>query len=264
MRRIVVSLSAFLVVAAVSLGLWGCATPASTKPVGPTEATPPTELKVSAGLLLKKPFEQLAPAFEKANNVKIVYNFGTMGVLQKQVEGGAPGDVFASASAKPVNALVTAGLASAADTETFAQNELVLIVPKGNPAAINAPSDLSKAQRIVTGDPVTTPHGATALQWLDQAGLASALKPKLVYADTLDLVARGEVDAAIAFASSAKTNPQVEIVYTVPPSELKPIPFVATTLTVSKQAALGRKFIEYLMSAEGQQALTQNGFMPAP
>jgi molybdate transport system substrate-binding protein len=263
-KRIVVSLSAFWVVAAVSLGLWGCATPASTQPVSPAQAAPVTELKVSAGLMLKKPFEQLAPAFEKANNTKIVYNFGTMGVLQKQVEGGAPGDVFASASAKPVNALVAAGLASAADTETFAQNELVVIVPKGNPAAINAPSDLSKAQRIVTGDPVTTPHGATALQWLDQAGLASALKPKLVYADTLDLVARGEVDAAIAFASSAKTNPQVEIVYTVPPSELKPIPFVATTLTVSKQAELGRKFIEYLMSTEGQQVLAQNGFMPAP
>ena len=72
----------------------GCAasTPAAAPP------TDPVELNISAATTLKKAFTELAPAFEEANSVKLVFNFGASGVLQKQVEGGAPCDVFASAS----------------------------------------------------------------------------------------------------------------------------------------------------------------------
>jgi molybdate transport system substrate-binding protein len=253
-----------LLAAVVLLGISGCTTAAQPVTDTATPAAEPTELRVSAALTLKKSFEEMAPAFEKANSAKLVYNFGTAGVLQKQIEGGAPVDVFASASPKQIEPLVKAGLASAEDTAAFAQNQLVIVVPVGNPAGIKTPADLAKAKRIVTGDPLTTPHGAQAEAWLTQMGLFASVKPALIYADTLDTVARGEVDAGIVFVSSAKTNSKVEIVYTVPPSEMKPATYVADTIVASKEQELGKKFIEYLLSPEGQDTLTKNGFLPAP
>lgn len=250
---------------AIAVGASGCAG-SETPDAQPAaqETAPPVELRVSAALTLKPTLEQIAPSFEAANNVKLVFNFGAAGVLQKQIEGGAPVDVFASASPKQVDELVKAGLASAEETVAFAQNQLVVVVPKGNPAGIAGPADLAKAARIVTGDPVTTPHGAQAEMWLKQAGLLGAVQPKLVYADTLDHVAQGEVDAGIAFVSGAKSNPKLEIAYTVPPGEMKPATYVATTILASEQVDLGKRFIEFLLSTEGQAALTSNGFLPAP
>jgi molybdate transport system substrate-binding protein len=266
MRRIAFA-EAVLAAAVLAVAVTGCASSPSqgtaTTPATPAAAAP-TEVRVSAALILKKSFEQMAPAFEKANNAKLTYNFGTVGVLQKQIEGGAPTDLFASAAAKQVDMLTKAGLASAEETVAFAQNQLVIIVPAGNPAGISGPSDLAKSKRIITGDPVTTQHGAKVQEWLTKLGLMSSLKPKLVYADTLDYVAQGEADAGIVFASSAKINPKVQIVYTAPGSELKPATHVAVPIKASKQQELAKKFIDYLVSPEGQKILVENGFMPAP
>jgi len=266
MKRLAAALLVTVLLIGAMSAMWGCTTQDTPEPEAPatSEETAPTELRVSAALTLKKAFEQLAPEFEDANNVKLVYNFGTMGVLQKQVEGGAPADVFASASPKPVEALVAAGLASGEATEAFAQNVLVIVVPVGNPAGITGPADLAKAKRIVTGDPVTTPHGTAAKLWLEKAGLADEIQPKLIFADTLDHVATGEVDAGIVFVSSAKSNPKVEIAYTVAATEIKPSTYVATTVTASQEQGLAAMFIEYLLSSDAQAVLVENGFLPAP
>jgi len=264
-------ISLLIAIAVLSVGLvlggYGCSasdseTDTTAPPAAVTEE--PTELRVSAALTLKKSFEQLAPAFEEANNVKLSFNFGTAGVLQRQIEEGAPVDVFASASPKQVDAIIAGGFASADETATFARNQLVIVVPVDNPAGINTPADLAKATRIVTGDPVTTPHGASAKAWLESAGLFASLEPKLVFADTLDAVAQGEVEAGLVFVSSAMVNPKVEVAYTVPVTDSPLAKYVAVPVGASTQQELGKRFIEYLLSAEGQAALTENGFLPAP
>jgi molybdate transport system substrate-binding protein len=235
--------------------------------IGSSAATP-IELNVSTASSLKKVLTATAPAFEKANNAKLTFNFGASGVLMKQIEGGAPLDVFASASPSAVTTLAGEGLVSADASATFAGNTLVILVPKGNPAGIHGPTDLKKATKLTTGDPAVAPHGAKAVEWLTGLGLWDGLKSKFVFAanaaQTDDYIARGEVDAGIGFASDAKGRTDMEIAYTVPDTQIKPIKYVAAPATASKQAALAKAYIGYLLSAEVQTAFVDAGFKPAP
>jgi len=246
--------------------LSGCARVSSTD-AAPVPAAP-IELDISAATTLRAALAKLAPGFEKANNAKLVFNFGASGVLQKQIEGGAPCDVFASASPKQVDALIEAGLVSADATATFASNDVVIIVPVGNPAGIATPADLAKAAKLVTGNPDTAPHGTKAREFLEAQGSWTALESKFVFAEnaaqTLDYVSRGEVDAGFVFASEALGNDTVKIVYTVPAGAIKPVRYVAAPIKASENAALAEKLVAYLMTPEAQAVLVENGFKPAP
>jgi molybdate transport system substrate-binding protein len=211
---------------------------------------------------------KVAPAFEKANNVKLVFNYGASGVLMKQIESGAPADVFLSAAAAQVNTLTAEGVASVDATKTFADNELVILVPADNPKGIHGPADLAKATRLTTGDPVAAPHGAKAKEWLTGLGLWGTLLPKFAFAanaaQTDDYVARGEVDAGIGFASDAKGRTDIQIAYTVPAGQIKPIKYVAVPIQAASQPALAEKFVSFLLSPAVQTALVGAGFKPAP
>ena len=259
------SFSALATAALIAVvGVTGCA--ASTPVAAPP--TEPVELNISAATTLKSAFTEIAPAFEEANNVKLIMNFGASGVLQKQVEGGAPCDVFASASPKQVDALIAAGLVSAESTSTFASNDLVIIVPADNPAAIATPADLAKADKIVTGNPETAPHGTKAKEFLTGLGQWDGLASKFVFAEnaaqTVDYVARGEVQAGLVFASEVLGNDSVTIVYTAPATAIKPVKYVAAPIKGSSQAALAEKFVAYLSDPAVQKILMDNGFKPAP
>lgn len=226
------------------------------------------ELRVAAASSLRSVLESIAPAFESEHDVKLVFDFGSSGQLQKQVEAGAPLDVFASASPKQIDALIEGGFVSAESTATFAGNELVILVPKGNPASIDGPAGLERAERIATGDPETAPHGAKAREWLEGVGRWDALKPRFVFAEnaaqTLDYVARGEVDAAIGFASEASNRGDVEVAYTVPAEAITPIRYVAAPIAGAKDAALADAFVEYLTSPAAEAAFAHAGFTAAP
>ena len=251
----------------VALLLTGCAAQAAT-PASTASTAAPVTLNVSAAASLKSVLTSVAPAFEKANNVKLVFNYGASGVLMKQIEGGTPTDVFLSAAAAQVNRLTAEGIASTDATKTFAGNDLVILVPAGNPLGIRGPNDLAKATRLTTGDPIAAPHGAKAKEWLTGLGLWDGLLPKFVFAanaaQTDGYVARDEVDAGIGFASDAKGRTDIQIAYTVPAAEIKPIKYVAVPIKAAAQPALAEEFVTYLLSSEVQAALTDAGFRPAP
>jgi len=260
----VVALLALAVSVAAQLS--GCARLAKTES-RPAPAAP-IELDISAATSLRAALAKLAPGFERANNAKLVFNFGASGVLQRQIEGGAPCDVFASAGPKQVDALVDAGLISADSTATFASNDLVIIVPAKNPAGIATPADLAKATKLVTGNPDTAPHGTKAKEFLEGQGTWTALESKFVFAEnaaqTLDYVSRGEVDAGMVFASEVLGNDTVKVVYTVPSAAIGPVRYVAAPISASEKAALAERFVAYLLTPEAQAVLAQSGFRPAP
>jgi molybdate transport system substrate-binding protein len=263
--------AAGLVALGLVLGASGCAstTPAATGGMaGGAGSGAPVELSVSAASSLKGVLTASAAAFEKANNAKLVFNFGASGLLVRQIEGGAPADVFLSASRAAVTTLAAEGLASAEDSATFAGNALVILVPKGNPAGLRGPSDLARAGKLTTGDPAVAPQGQKAVEWLTGLGMWGALRPQFVFASnaaqTVDYVARGEVDAGIAFASDAHGRTDVGIAYTVPDGEIKPIAYVAAPLTATRQAALATAYLEFLLSSRTQADFVDAGFKPAP
>lgn len=246
----------------------GCTAASPGPEIGAGARPEPVELRVSAATSLRDVLEGAAPGFEAEHGVAIVFNFGSSGQLQKQIEGGAPADVFLSASPKQVDALVEAGLASAEDTLTFAGNDLVILVPRGNPEGIDGPDDLAGAGRVVTGNPDTAPHGTQAKEWLEGLGMWTALEPNLVFAEnaaqTRDYVARGEAAAGIGFASEARGREDVEIAYVVPSQEIGPIRYVAVPLSAADQRETATAFIEFLESEESQERLVAAGFNAAP
>ena len=256
-----------LVALSVAVALTGCAT-ARTVAGGTPGASGPVELNVSAASSLKSVLESTAPAFERANGVKLAFNFGASGALEKQIEGGAPADTFLSASPSQVATLVAKGLVSRGATETLAGNDLVIIVPQGNPAGIHGPADLAKAKKLATGDPAVAPHGAKAKEWLSGLGLWERLVPVFVFAQnagqTDEYVSRGEVDAAIGFASDAKGRTDIEVAYVVSAGEYAPIHYVAAVVGTTKQPTLAQAYARYLLSAEAQSAFVSAGFKPAP
>lgn len=261
MRRRLAILAVLLTAA---LALAGCS------PAGGSETSGAVtkELRVSAATTLKRAFEEMEPAFEAANpGVDVVFNFGASGVLQKQVEAGAPCDVFASASPKQVDALMSGGYVSAEETATFCGNRVAIVVPAGNPEGIKGPQDLARLDRLTTGNPETAPHGTKAKEWLSNLGLWDSLTPAFVFAEnaaqTLDYISRGEVDAGLVFASEAMNQSAVEIAYTAPESELSsPIRYVLAPTLSAGDSATANAFVAYVLSSEGQATLSKWGFVP--
>lgn len=264
----VVVVAVLLAAMAVAVVGVGCTPPVTSggEASEPAAAAPP-ELRVSAAMALRGVLEATASEFEAANNVELVFNFGASGQLQRQIENGAPTDVFLSASPVQIDALIAGSLISAEETVTFAGNDLVIAVPAGNPAGISGPEGLRSAPRLTTGNPETAPFGTKAKEWLEGQGLWAELQPRFAFAENiaqaLDYVARGEVDAGIVFESEVVGADGVEIAYLVPADQIKPIRFIAAPVADTGSPELASAYLEWLMSESFQQALVDAGFNAA-
>ncbi|MHB1323940.1 MAG: molybdate ABC transporter substrate-binding protein [Coriobacteriia bacterium] len=252
------------IAAAVALAaIVGCA-----EPEGDAAIIDPVELHVSAATTLKRAVEELIPEFEAAHpGVTVVGNYAASGVLQKQIEEGAPVDVFLSAGPSQVNALIEQGLVFDEASTTLCGNDVAIIVPVEDPAGIEDPGDLVNAERLSLGNPETAPAGTKAKEWLVNGGLWDTLEPRFVFgenaAQALGYIARGEVDAGLVFASEATDIPDVKIVYRAPSSELTtPVRYVMAPVASSEQTELARGFVEFMLGERAQAALAGWGFRP--
>ena len=247
-------------------------TPSTTAGATSTSAAAGAQtLLVSAASSLKGAFTDIGKAFDAANTSKTTFNFDASGTLQKQIEGGAPVDVFASAATKQVTTLVGEKLADAASVKIFAGNKIVLIVPANSTLGITSFQDLTKAtvKKIAYGDPAVAPHGVAAEQILNKLGIFAQVKPKVIYAanvsQALTYVTSGEVDCGIVFVTEALTaGDKVKIVATADQSWYTPVAYPICTVTASANKTLGQAFIDYVVGSDGQAVLAKYGFLPPP
>jgi molybdate transport system substrate-binding protein len=227
---------------------------------------------LSAAISLKDATEQLGRAFTAAHpDVTLRYNLGASGILQKQIEAGAPVDVFLSAGQRQMDALEKRHLIVAATRRAFARNVLTVVEPADSRVDIARPADLLEARvaRIVVGNPRTVPAGQYAEESLRALGLWERLRPKLVFAENvrqaLDYVARGEVDAGFVYTTDAATRAQgVKDAFRPPEDTYRPIVYPGAVVAASRQPALGQAFLDLLTSREGQAVLRRFGFQPPP
>jgi molybdate transport system substrate-binding protein len=227
------------------------------------------EITVSAASSLRKAFTELSAAYQAQTGVRVLVNTAASGVLQKQIEGGAPVDVFASASAKQVEDLLTRGLVVPESVRAFAGNTIVLVVPREAGAVVAGFTDLvsPEVSRIATGNPKTAPHGTASVQTLESLGLMEAVEDKMVYtenvAQTYDYVARGEVDAAILFLSEVVDDDAVRIVAKAPVGSYEAISYVMAVTEATEEPEAAAAFEDLVLSEEGQAVLGSHGFTPA-
>jgi molybdate transport system substrate-binding protein len=241
-------------------------TPATS--ITPVPGTAGTEtIMVSAAASLTGPFTDIASHFERQNSgTNVSLNFGGSGNLRKQIEGGAPVDVFASADETQIDILANESLIDNSSREDFAQNSLVLIVPENSTLNITGLKDLAdpKVQKIGIGNPDTVPAGNYTRTALTEAGLWSQLENKTVLAEdvrqVLLYVERGEVDAGFVYATDAKTaNPKtIKIVTNV--SVSTPVTYPIAVVSSSKHKEKAQKFLDFVAGKEGQKILKEYDF----
>jgi len=230
------------------------------------------DVTLSVAISLKDAVEELGRQFAAGRpGVTLRYNFGASGDLQKQIEAGAPVDLFLSAATRQMDELEKQKLIVVASRKAFARNVLTVIKPADSKVDITSANDLLEARvtRIVIGQPKTVPAGQYAEESLRKLGLWDRLQPKLVFSENvrqaLDYVARGEVDAGFVYTTDAATRAQgVKEAFRPPEDTYRPVVYPGAVVTASKQPALAQAFLDLMGSAQGQAVLAKYGFQPPP
>jgi len=230
------------------------------------------EVTLSVAISMKDVVEELGRGFMTARpGVTLRYNLGSSGELQKQIEAGAPVDLFISAAQRQMDELEKSGLITASTRRVFARNVLTVVKPADSTIDIARPADLldPRITKIVVGSPKTVPVGQYAEESLRALGLWERLQPKLVFSENvrqaLDYVARGEVDAGFVYTTDAATRAkQVKEAFRPPEDTYRPVLYPVAVVAGSKHAAIARAFLDLLMSRDGQAVLGRFGFLPPP
>ncbi|MER6558228.1 molybdate ABC transporter substrate-binding protein [Streptomyces sp. NPDC001027] len=217
---------------------------------------------VFAAASLKESFTALGKAFEEAHpGAKVTFNFGGSDTLAASITGGAPADVFASASPKTMKIVTDAGGASGTPA-TFVRNQLEIATLPGNPDKVASLRDLTKSGLKVVLCDKTVPCGAAAQKALDASGLK--LTPVSYEEDVkaaLNKVVLKEADAAVVYKTDVKAaGDKVEGV-DFPESAGAVNDYPITLLKDSENADTAKAFIALVQSAEGQKVLTEAGFL---
>jgi molybdate transport system substrate-binding protein len=213
--------------------------------------------------------QEVAALFEKKSGAKVEINPGASNALAQQIIAGAPADVFLSANEKWADEVKKHRLA--AEARPLLGNRLAIVVPRGNPAGVRSPADLtadSVKQVALAGEQVPAGFYADqALKSLDLAAKLAEAKKIVRGADvriTLSYVERGEVEAGIVYATDARISDKVETVYTFDPATHDALvyPAVLVKRDGAEPAAAAREFFEFLFSAEAGAVFRRHGFLP--
>jgi molybdate transport system substrate-binding protein len=239
---------------------------------GSPPTAPAQELTFSVAISMKDAVETLGRRFVQARpGVTLRYNVGASGELARQIESGAPVDLFISAAQRQMDELEAKNLLAAGTRRTFARNVLSVITAADSRLSLPTAQALAAPAvgRIVVGDPRIVPAGQYAEESLRALGLWAALRPKLVFAENvrqaLEYVARGEVDAGIVYATdAASAGTRVREAFRPPESSYRPVLYPVAVIAESRHPAIARAFVDLLVSAEGQTALARLGFRPPP
>jgi molybdate transport system substrate-binding protein len=245
----------FVVLFSVLAAAWLGAAP-DTKP----------ELLVFGAASLTESLDALGKAYTAKTGQPVAFSFGASSDLARQIQAGAPADVFFSADTAKVDALEKAGLVRPSARREFLSNALVVIVPANAGTQIASAKDLLPLSKIALADPAAVPAGAYAKKWLTGLGLWDKIEPKVV--PTLDVraalaaVESSAVPAAIVYRTDAAISKSVRIAYTV--QDGPEIVYSVAPVNSSKHPSDAAAFVEYLTGPEGRDEFQKRGFLVRP
>lgn len=224
-------------------------------------------LTILAASSLKDVLTDVGALYEKETGQPVRFSFDGSGTLARQIEKGAPADVFISASTEWMDNLAGQKLIDASSRRTIAGNRLVVIQPAPHDVFVQEASDLLRLNRIAMGDPATVPAGQYAKQYLEKQGVWTQLQDRLAFTPNvraaLALAERDEVGAALVFATDARTvtsEPGIRVSITVDPSQHDPIVYEAAILDQAPRRVAAMKFFWVLETPEAKALFDQLGF----
>jgi molybdate transport system substrate-binding protein len=227
-------------------------------------AQSPPGLTVFAASDLAFAFHELVPRFERAFGVTVTLVLGSTGNFARQIEHGAPADVFFAADESFVDRLVAGGMLIGETRALYAQGRLALVTAKTAGPKLTDLRQLldARIRRVAIANPVHAPYGRAAREALATSGLWDAVQPKLVYGEnirqTLQYVQTGAVEAGIVALSIADV-PEIEGV-PIDPSLHRPLNQAVAVVRRSPRPELGLAFMQFLNRPDERAIMKRYGF----
>ncbi|ATQ68288.1 MULTISPECIES: molybdate ABC transporter substrate-binding protein [Methylosinus] len=243
--------------------------PARAEAPAADKATDAKTVTVFAAASLKNALDEAAAAFKKKTGTEVSISYAASMPLAKQIEAGAPADIFVSADTASADYLSTRGLLKAGTLTNWLGNSLVLVAPKsagGKKIALEKGAVLAAlgaSGRMAVGDPASVPAGKYAKAAFTSLGIWEALEPRLAITENvraaLTFVAREEAPLGVVYQTDANSDPKVAVVGVFPAGSHPPIvyPIALTAASTSKSAA---DLLAFLESPAAAQFFTRQGF----
>lgn len=226
---------------------------------------PAAEITVFAAASLTNALAEIGAAHEKATGDKVRYNFAASNTLARQIEAGAPADVFFSADEAQMDTLAKKNLIDKATRKPLLGNTLVIVTAPDGPA-ISKVADLAgpAVKRLSLGNPQAVPAGVYAKQHLENAGLWERVQAKIVPAENvraaLAVVESGNAEAGIVYKTDAAVSKKVKVALEIPASEGPAITYPVAMVAGGGKGGSAAKFLNYLSSKKAGAVFTKHGF----
>ncbi len=227
----------------------------------PAAARDSREILVFAAASLTESLEQIGRAYQGKTGTAVRFSFGGSSDLARQIQAGAPADVFFSADTAKMDALEKAGLVRREDRSEFLSNRLAVVVPLDSIRKVTGPRDLLQFPKIALADPAAVPAGIYAKKWLESEGVWRDVENRVV--PTLDVraalaaVESGGVEAAVVYATDARISKKVRAVFQTGADP----PILYSVSPVARARAAARAFVTFLRGKEASAAFTKAGFL---
>lgn len=225
------------------------------------------EVRVFAAASLTDVLKEIAVAYERPSGDKIVFNFAGSNFLARQIEAGAPADIFFSADEAQMSALEKKALIVPESRRNRLSNALVIVIASDSDLQIKSAQDLAsaKVKRLALADPAGVPAGIYAKQYLQNQNLWTTLSPKIVPTENvrgaLMAVQSGNVEAAIVYKTDAAVSKNTKIAFEIPVADTPGIRYPVALLQDSKQPAAAQKFLTHLFSTNATSLFQKHGFI---
>jgi molybdate transport system substrate-binding protein len=226
-----------------------------------------SEVTVFAAASLTDALKETAATYEKQSDDKIVFNFGASSLLERQIEEGAPADIFFSADEAKMDALQSKDLVWKETRKSRLSNSLVVVVSTDSNLKITSPADLAdpKIRRIALADPKAVPAGVYSKAFLEKQNLWKQVEPKIVPVDNvraaLAAVESGNIEVGMVFKTDAAISKKVKVAYEIPAATGPKISYPIAVLKDAKQVESAKKFADYLGSDDAAKIFEKYGFI---
>ena len=212
-----------------------------------------------AAASLTDALEEIAKNYEARSGDRVVFNFGASSILARQIEQGAPADLFLSADEEKMDFLARRGLIES--RVSVLSNSLVIVTTE---KTIRHPRELVNVDSLALAEPSSVPAGIYARKWLQSIGLWDRVAGKVIPTENvraaLAAVEAGNADAAIVYATDARISRKVRVVYAVPRAQTPKISYPFAVVKESEHRHAAHRLLAYLRSRDALAVFAKYGF----
>jgi molybdate transport system substrate-binding protein len=230
-------------------------------------AAPPASIVVFAAASLTDCLNEIASKYARQTGDHVVFNFGASSSLARQIQEGAPADVFLSADEAKMDGLEKKGLIEAGTRKSRLSNLLVIIVGADSPLRIRSPDDLTNSaiRRVALADPQAVPAGVYAKEYFQKLGLWPRIQPKVVPTENvraaLAAVESGNVEAGVVYKTDAAISSKVKVAFVVARNEGPAISYPMAVIKESTHLEPAKQFLKFLDSEAAAKVFEEFGFI---